>query len=118
MMTQKEINELAAWTAKTIRDTIEEAGRTLDDAGEDIIREYVQACLLHRERTGTATLEDCANLVTEIFQRRKHETTTELEAFNAMMIIGSKFPAFVRENQMARDEEAAQIAATLPAVKA
>lgn len=117
-MNEREINELAAWTAKEIRNAVIEEGRLFDSAGEDILREYIRTCLINWQREGIATLEACSQQVTEIFQRRKHETQTELEVFNAMMIFGSKFPAFARNNQRERDEEAAQIAATLPAVKA
>ena len=117
-MNTKEINDLAAWTAKSIADTIKEAGRTIDDAGTDIIREYVKACLIDWQHGGKASLENCAQLVTEIFQRRKSETATELEVFNAMMILGAKFPAFVAENQRERDAESAKFAAAMPAVKA
>lgn len=116
-MNEREINELAAWTAKEIRNAVTEEGRAFDAAGEDIVREYVRTCLINWQRSGIATLEACSQPVTEIFQRRKHETQTELEVFNAMMIFGSKFPAFARNNQRERAEDAAKIAATLPAVK-
>lgn len=116
-MNEREIAELAAWTAKSIRDTVTDAGRELDDAGESIIREYIQTCLRKRERGDKISLETCSQLVTEIFLRRRNETTTELETFNAMMIFGSKFPAFVEENQRARDAEAARLAAEIPPVK-
>ena len=116
-MTEREINELAAWTAKEIRNTVLQEGRQFDEAGEDILRECVRACLLSQKRGDKISLELCAKIVTEIFKRRQHETQTQTEVLNAMLVFGSKFPSFVADNQRQRDAEAAQIAATLPAVK-
>ena len=116
-MTNGEISELAEWTAKSIQDAVREGGRVLDDAGRDIVREYVQSSLLKWERGEEITLENLTLLLQEIFKRRHNETKTEDEVFNSMMILGSKFPSFVADNQRERDKEAAQIAATLPAVK-
>lgn len=116
-MNTTEINDLAAWTAQSISDTIKDSGRTIDAAGTDIIRQYVQTCLHDWQLLGKASREHCAELVTEIFTRRKHETTTELEAFNAMMIFGANFPAFVENNRRMEEAEAARLAATMPAVK-
>ena len=117
-MNKKEIAELAAWTARAIRDTIIDAGRKLDDAGEDIIREYIQACLLNRRLTGQATFEDSARLAEDILARRRLETKTENETVNAIMIFGAKFPAFITQLQRDRDAKAAKLAAMMPAVKA
>ena len=116
-MNEREIAELAAWTAKSIREAITEENRELDDAGEDIIREYIQTCLRKKERGDKITLETCAQLVTEIFTRRRNETKTDLETFNAMMIFGAKFPSFVDQNRRERDAESARLAEELPAVK-
>lgn len=116
-MNEREIAELSAWTAKSIREAIEESERELDDAGEDIIREYIQTCLRKKERGDKITLETCANLVTEIFTRRRNETKADLETFNAMMIFGANFPSFVEENRRARDAESARLAEELPAIK-
>ena len=116
-MNEREISKLAAWTAKSIREAIEEENRELDDAGKDILRECVQTCLLNWQRHGKFSPEDCAKTVTEIFQRRKQETKTDLETFNAMIIFGSKFPSFVAYNQRKREEEAARLAAEIPVVK-
>ena len=116
-MNSREINELAAWTAKAIKDTLKMDGRHLDDAGEDIIREYVQADLTNWQRGNKITMENSARLINEIMLRRRHETKTEHEVFNALAVLCSKFPAFVEENQRTRDEEAAKIAAVMPAIK-
>ena len=116
-MTTKEINDLAAWTAREIRNTVLQEGRTFDATGEDIVREYVRSCLVSQNRGDKISAELCAKLATEIFTRRQHETQTQTEVMNAMLIFGSKFPSFVADNQRQRDAEAAQIAATLPAVK-
>lgn len=116
-MTAKEISNLATWTAKSIQDSVRDGGRILDDAGTDIVREYVQICLTKWQRGEKITLENLSKLVTEIFQRRHHETKNEDEVMNAMMILGSKFPAFVADNQRQRDEEAKRFAAAMPAVK-
>ena len=116
-MTEREIKELAAWTAKAIKDTLTIDGRHLDDAGEDIIREYVQADLTNWNRGNKITMENSARLVNEIMLRRRHETKTEGEVFNALAIMCTKFPSFVEENQRKRDEEAAKIAAAMPAIK-
>ena len=116
-MTKKEISELAAWTAKSIQDTVRGSGRELDDAGTDIIREYVQSSLLSWERGEKITLENLSELVKKIFERRRHETKNEDEVMNAMMILAAKFPAFVENNQRQRDAEAQRIADAMPAVK-
>ena len=116
-MNEKEIAELSAWTAREIRSAVLQEGRAFDAAGEDIVREYVQTCLLHWKRGGKVSLDHCAETVAEIFQRRQNETNTKEEVMNAMMLLGSKFPSFVEENQKQRDAEAAKIAASMPAVK-
>ena len=116
-MNKKEIAELAAWTAKSIKDALAMDGRKLDAAGEDIIREYVQSDLLNWQRGEKITLENSSKLVQEIFTRRRHETKTEDEVFNAMMILCSKFPAFVESQQRERESEAERLAETMPAVK-
>lgn len=116
-MNKKEIADLAAWTAKSIQDTLTQDGRKLDDAGADIIREYVQTDLTNSERGEKITIENSIKLAQEILANRRHETKTEDETFNALMILSSKFPAFVTANRRKRDEEAARIAATMPAVK-
>ena len=116
-MNEREIAALAAQTAKDIHETITEAGRVLDAAGEDIIKEYLTACLRMWQHGEKVTHESISPLITEIFQRRRHETQTEEEVMNAMLIFGTKFPEFVENERRERDAEAAQIAATLPAVK-
>ncbi len=117
-MNTKEINELATWTAAEIRRTVLQEGRLFDAAGEDIVREYVRACLIPWQHGEKISVELCAKIADEIFSRRQNETQTQAEVRNAMLILGSKFPAFVADNQRERDAEAAQIAATLPAIKA
>ena len=116
-MNSKEIARLAAWTARAIRDTITESGRELDAAGEDIIREYVQTSLTKWQRGEKVSAESLSELITEIFQRRRHETQTDGEVINSLMVLAAKFPSFVEQNQRARDEEARKIASGLPAVK-
>ncbi len=116
-MNKKEIAELAAWTAKSIKDTLTMDGRKLDAAGEDIIREYVQTDLTNWQRGEKISVESSAQLVQEIFTRRRHETKTEDEVFNAMMILCSKFPAFVESQKREREAEAERLAEKMPAVK-
>ena len=116
-MNEKEIAELAAWTAKAIRDTVLQAGRTFDDAGEDIVREYVQACLSDWKYGKKISLEYCAETATELFAQRCRETKDGQEVFNALLTLGTKFPSFVEENQRERDAEAAKLAASMPAIK-
>lgn len=116
-MTKREINELAEWTANSIQGAVSEGGRFLDDAGKDIVREYVESSLIKWKRGEEITLENLTLLLQEIFKRRHNETKTEEEVFNAMLILGSKFPSFVADNRLEREKEAEQIAATLPAVK-
>ncbi len=116
-MDKKEIAELAAWTAKSIKDTLAYDGRQLDDAGEDIIREYVQTDLLNWQRGAKITLESSSLTVQKILERRRHETNTLNEVCSALMILCSKFPDFVASNMRAREAEAEIIADTLPAVK-
>lgn len=116
-MTRKEIADLAAWTAKSIKDTLETDGRQLDDAGEDIIREYVQTDLRNWQLGKKITLETCEQTVQEILSRRSHETGTLNEVCNALMILSSKFPAFVESNLREREAEAKRLAETMPAVK-
>ena len=116
-MDRKEIAALAAWTAREIQVTIKDSGRELDGAGEDIIREYVQASLTKWQRGEKINLENLSTLLTEIFQRRQHETKNADEVMNSMLILGSKFPSFVEEHQRERDAEAKRIAAAIPAIK-
>ena len=116
-MNEREINELAAWTAREIRNAVLQEGRAFDAAGEDILCEYVRTCLVSQKRGDKISLELCAKLVTEIFTRRQQETQTQTEVMNAMLVFGSKFPSFVADEQRQRDAEAARIAAILPAVK-
>ena len=117
-MNEREIVALANQTAKEIRQSITEGGRVLDDSGEDIIREFLRASLRMWQHGKKVTPESMASLITEIIQRRRHETQTETEVMNAMVIFGAKFPAFVENDQRERDAEAKLIAATMPAVKA
>ena len=116
-MTRKEISEMSKWTAKSIQDAVKEGGRELDDAGTDIIREYVQSSLLMWQRGEKISHESLSRLLNEIFLRRHQETKNEDEIMNAMLILGSKFPAFVEENQRQRDAEAKILAAKMPAIK-
>ena len=116
-MDKKEIADLAAWTAKSIKDTLAHDGRKLDDAGEDIIREYVAADLLNWQRGEKITVENSEKLAKEILARRSHETQTVGEVMNALMVLYSKFAAFVEGNSRKRAAEAEAMAATMPAVK-
>ena len=116
-MTRKEIADLAAWTAKAIKDTLTMDGRRLDDAGADIIREYVQTDLTNWERGNKVTVESSSRLVQEIMARRRHETATEGEVFNALSVLCAKFPDFVKEQTQAREAEAKRLAAKMPAIK-
>lgn len=116
-MNSKEIAELAAWTAKTIQGTLQIDGRKLDDAGTDIIREALEKLLTTWQRGRKITNEYMAEVVEEIFTRRRDETETVDEAFNAVMILFAKFPEFAAEQQSKRDAEAARLAAVMPAVK-
>lgn len=116
-MDKKEIAELAAWTAKAIKNTLTNDGRQLDDAGEDIIREYVATDLLNWQRGERITLEKSARLAQEIFARRRGETKNEDEVFNALSVLYSKFPAFVESNLRKREAEAQRLAASMPAIK-
>ena len=116
-MNSREIDSLAAWTAKSIKDALSVEGRRIDDAGEDIIREYVQSDLKNFRRGEKITLESSARLVEDILSRRRHETTTLDEVINALSILSSKFPAFVEDNLRQREEEARRIAAKMPAIK-
>ncbi|MBR0261835.1 MAG: hypothetical protein IJQ85_08600 [Selenomonadaceae bacterium] len=116
-MTAREISELAKWTAKSIQDAVREGGRELDDAGTDIIREYVKSSLLMWQRGEKISHENLSRLFNEIFLRRHQETKNEDEVMNAMLILGSKFPSFVEENQRQREAEAKILAAKMPTVK-
>ena len=116
-MNNKEIDSLAAWTAKSIKDTLTMDDRKLDDAGEDIIREYVQSDLKNFQRGEKITLESSALLVEEILSRRRHETATLAEVRNALSILSLKFPAFVEDTLRQREEEARKIAAKMPAIR-
>ena len=116
-MNSKEIAELAAWTAKTIQSTLQMDGRELDDAGADIIREALEKLLTVWQRGEKITNERMSGIVKEVFARRRDETKTFDETFNAVMILFSKFPAFAAEQQSKRDAEAARLAAVMPAVK-
>ena len=116
-MNSREIDSLAAWTAKSIKETLTAEGRKLDDAGEDIIREYIQSDLKNFQRGEKITLENSARLVDEILARRRHETTTLGEVMNALSILSAKFPVFVEESLRQREEEAKRIAAKMPAIK-
>ena len=116
-MDKKEIAYLASWTAKAIKDTLTQDGRQLDDAGEDIIREYVQTDLTNWERGEKITLDSSSKLVAKILERRRHETNTLSEVCNALMVLCSKFPEFVEENLREREAEARRLAASMPAIK-
>ncbi len=113
----KEISELAAWAAKNIKEILITGGRKLDDAGEDIIREYVQTELKNWQLGEKITLENSSRLVDEILSRRQHETETLDEVMNALFLISAKFPGFVEENLRQREAEARILAAKMPAVK-
>ena len=116
-MNEKEIAELAAWTARAIRGTIIQDGGKLDDAGEDIIREYIQADLKNWQRGEKITFESSTKVAQEITSRRRHETKTFDEVFYSIMILCTKFHDFVANNLRKREAEAVKIAATMPAVK-
>ena len=116
-MTAKEIAELAAWTANSIQDMLTRDGRKLDDAGADIIREYVQADLTKWNRGEKITAESSSRLAQEIMARRRHETLTEGEVFISLSIICSKFHEFAEDQARKRAEEAKILAAKMPAVK-
>ena len=116
-MTRKEIADLAVWTGKAIKDTLTMDGRKLDDAGADIIREYVQSDLTNWERGNKVTVESSSRLAQEIMARRRHETQTEVEVFNSLAVLCTKFPEFVDEQLQARAAEAKRLAAKMPAIK-
>ena len=116
-MTNREIAELALWTAKAIQDTLAIDGRKLDDAGTDIIREYVQTDLQNWKRGEKITVGNSAAIVKEILSRRSHETKTFDEVMNALTVLYMKFPNFIEEQQRAREAEAKILAAKMPAIK-
>lgn len=116
-MTNKEIANLAVWTAKSVSHTMLKAGRQLDDAGEDIIREYVQTDLQNWQRGEKVSVDSSMQLAKEILTRRNHETKTADRVEFAMNVICSKFPSFVEAYQRGRDAEAARIARSMPAIK-
>ena len=116
-MTSREIAELALWTAKAIQDTLAIDGRRLDDAGTDIIREYVQTDLKNWKRGEKITVGNSAALVKEILSRRSHETETFDEVINALTALYMKFPNFVEDQQRQREAEAKILAAVMPAIK-
>ncbi|MBR4153168.1 MAG: hypothetical protein IKT98_09450 [Selenomonadaceae bacterium] len=116
-MTSKEIDEIALWTAKSIKETLAKSDRKLDDAGEDIIREYLAKDLRNWQRGEKVTLETSARLVKEILSQRYNETETLNEVLNALKILSSKFPLFVENNQRQRAAEAQRLAASMPAIK-
>lgn len=116
-MTSREIAELALWTAKAIQDTLAIDGRRLDDAGTDIIREYVQTDLKNWKRGEKITVGNSAALVKEILSRRSHETETFDEVISALTVLYMKFPDFVEDQQRQREAEAKRLAAVMPAIK-
>lgn len=116
-MTKREIDEMAAWTAKSIQEALKTDGRELDDAGKDIIREYVQSDLQNWKRGEKVTLENSKNLVAEILSRRHQETKTLGEVLNALTVLCSKFPSFIEAQQREREAEARILAAVMPAIK-
>lgn len=116
-MTSREIADLAAWTANSIRATLKFDGRKLDDAGADIIREYVQTDLTNWDRGEKVTAETSSRLAQEIMARRRHETQTENEVYISLSVLSSKFHEFVEEQVRKRDAEAKRLAATMPAIK-
>jgi len=116
-MTSKEIADLAAWTANAIQSSLKMSGRKIDDAGADIIREYVQADLTNWNRGENITVEKSTQLGQEIMARRRHETQTENEVFISMSVLSSKFHEFVEDQLRKRAAEAKRLAATMPAIK-
>lgn len=116
-MNEKELAELAAWTARAIRNTIIQSVRKLDDAGEDIIREYIQADLRNWQRGEKITFESSTKVAQEITSRRRHKTKTFDEVFSAIMILCTKFHDFVTNNLCKREAEVAKLAVAMPAVK-
>lgn len=116
-MNNKDIANLAAWTAESVRNTLINAGRQLDAAGEDIIREYVQADLQNWQYGKQIAVESSMQLAKEILARRRHETENADEVEFAMNVICSKFQSFIDAFQRERDAEAAKIAKSMPAIK-
>ena len=116
-MNSREIAEMAAWTAKSIKDSLAMDGRRLDDAGEDIIKEYLRTDMRKWQLGEKITLESSSQLVKEILSRRRHETGTFDEVFSALLVLSSKFPDFVASNLRQREAEAKRIAAKMPAIK-
>ncbi len=116
-MTSKEIADLAAWTANSIQTTLKFDGRKLDDAGADIIREYVQTDLTNWDRGNKVTVETSTRLAQDIMAQRRHETQTENEVFISLSVLSSKFHEFVEDQLRQRAAEAKRLAATMPAIK-
>lgn len=116
-MTSKEIADLAAWTANAIQSSLKMNGRKIDDAGADIIREYVQTDLTNWDRGKPIKVETSTQLAQEIMARRRHETQTENEVFISLSVLSSKFHEFVEDQIRKRAAEAKRLAATMPAVK-
>lgn len=116
-MNNKDIANLALWTAEAVRKTMINAGRQFDAADEDIVREYIQADLQNWQHGKKIAVESSMQLAKEILARRNHETKNADEVEFAMQVICSKFQNFIDAFQRERDAEAAKIAESMPAIK-
>ena len=95
----EEIAQLAAiadYSAHVSRKELAQNKKFLDDAAEDIFREYIFSDLMNWHRGEKITPEKSAKLIAEILERRREESNTLNELCEALMVFSLKFPYFIK----------------------
>ena len=113
-MTRKEIEMSAETALKKLKRLF---NVKFDKAGDDILREYLRSELINWQHGKEVTAENSERLCQEILTRRKHETTSFDELSRVMTNVSLLVPTAIEALQRDRDEEAQQIAETMPAIK-
>lgn len=114
-MNRMEINKSAESAWKKVKPTFKLI--KLDNAGEDIIREYLRSELFRWQFGETITAENSAQMAQKILKQRQQDTTTFEGVSRVLAILTSFVPIALEAVQRDRDEEARQIAMSMSAIK-
>lgn len=89
----------------------------LDEAGEDIIKEYLRAELTRWQFGEAITTDSSAQTAQKVLQRRRQDTTT-FDGVSRVLKLLSPFVAQALEAmQRDRNEEAQRLASSMSAIK-
>lgn len=115
-MNKIEINKSAEFAWKKIKPNFNRID--LDSASEEIILEYLRSELTRWQLGETITAENSAQTAQKVLELRRQETSTFDGVSGVLTALSSVVPTALEALQRERDEEAKQLAASMPVVKA